>query len=219
MMWCIAGSEWIVLDGELRELRAGWACLFRPHEPQHTCYNQKDVHVLWVHFTGSGCEDLLRQCAIGGTPLFRVGTDAGIESIVAQTIEELNLKRQHWESICAALLRQALLLTGRHAAQQASQRQVSITMSEIVAHLHANYARSITVDELAAMAGMNRFALIRAFGEATSRSHGLRSGSPALPQTGSSWLQLPVRHRHGFNSHHVPQKLRYNGFGCAGGRS
>ena len=104
----------LALDGREVRVGAGGIILFRPREPQIYSFRANDNSVShYIHFTGSGCAELLGRLGISDLRVFDMGASRGYEEISAKMAREYTMKRPMWESWCAAYLYELLNIIAR----------------------------------------------------------------------------------------------------------
>ncbi len=99
---------------DTRDVPAGSIILFRPGETQKYCFLAEEQSICWyVHFTGSGCEELLAQLLPPDQQMMDIGRSTGCEMAMERMVQEYVLHRPFYRQACAAHLYQLLVLIGR----------------------------------------------------------------------------------------------------------
>ncbi len=100
-------EEWL-------QIPEGSVILFRPGEPQEYFFLAKDRSVShYIHFSGRGCEEILKGLNIEKLRYFTMGTSRSYEDVSARMVREYTMKRPLWEHCCAAYLYELLSIVGR----------------------------------------------------------------------------------------------------------
>ena len=150
---------------------AGTLILFHPDEPQYYRFFSKDQSIsLYLHFSGTGCKDLLQKSGIGERVTY-IGNSARLERIFEQLLDEHLLQKPCSNEICAGLLWQFIGLAGQKAKQK-GQRAVypEKNLDAICRRMHKDYFKNHSITEYAAMAHLSESRFSHAFKEQTGLS-------------------------------------------------
>lgn len=108
------GTCHLWLNDKWNEIQAGNIVLFRPFEPQRYFYIKDDNSIShYVHFTGIGCEHILKKLGIYDLAFFNMGQSASYVSISEQMVREFTMRKPMYKDWCASCLYQLLSLVGR----------------------------------------------------------------------------------------------------------
>ncbi len=103
--------------GAERDVPAGGVILYRPGEPQKYHYLAKERSIShYIHFTGVGCEALLKRLGLDALTVFDMGKSESYEELSARMAREFTMKKPFYESWCAAYLYQLLNIIARKYA-------------------------------------------------------------------------------------------------------
>ncbi len=163
----------IKLDGEETEAEAGNIILFRPGEPQEYCFFAGDNSIShYVHFTGSGCETLLKKLGIYDVRIFNMGRDEGYEKLSSRLLREFSLKNGMWEITCAGILAEMLGVIGRkHALRSSSVSKKSENrINTACRRIYENIDKNLTVSLLAEECFISESRFTHLFREVTGKS-------------------------------------------------
>ena len=164
----------VFFDGRWQKIPEGSVVLFRPFEPQRYYYLKTDNSVShYVHFTGIGCEHILKKLGIYGVAAFNMGRSSSYEKISEQMVREFTMRKPMYKDICASCLYQLLGIVGRKYVL----RQSNVNMkseSRINAACRAIYENIHEPPSISALAGdcylsISRF--LHLFKEVTGKSY------------------------------------------------
>lgn len=118
----------IVIDAQQQKFAQGTVVMFRPYEPQHYFYLQDDNSVShYIHFTGVGCEHILKKLGIYDLKIFSMGKSASYEKLSEEMVREFIMRKPMYKDLCASYLYRLLSIIGRKYAL----RQINVnTKSE-----------------------------------------------------------------------------------------
>ncbi len=146
------GVCYLTVNGTVKEIPAGNIILFRPYEPQHYHFRAIDNSIShYIHFTGVGCEKLLRSLGIDQITVFNMGTSATYEEISAKMIREYTIKRPHWETFAVGCLYELLALISRKYAfrNENISHKNEQSISKACRRIYENLASPPPLSELA----------------------------------------------------------------------
>ena len=149
--------------GERKDIPEGNIILFRPGEPQHYCLiaEQNSVSV-YIHFTGSGCEALMRWFLEQNTAVFYVGKSASCNILFERMSQEMLFKTELYEELCAAYLHQLLVQFHRRAKNHLEARpsHPEKRIGSVCSKMQREYNLDIPLEHYAAECclSMSRFA-------------------------------------------------------------
>ena len=104
----------LLLDDNWLEISPGNIVLFRPYEPQEYYYLKDDDSIShYIHFTGVGCEHILKKLGIYDLKLFDMGKSSTYTRISEQMVREFSMRKPMYKDWCASCLYQLLSLIGR----------------------------------------------------------------------------------------------------------
>lgn len=173
LLYVSMGQARHMLEGSWQTVRAGEAVLYRPGEPQMYTYEANTpARCHWVHFSGSGAEELLCACGMGKGTLFQVGEDREISQLFSRMVQEYQLKQRYHEQVSAALLNQIIALMGRNRRAQTDRAgyQTRQKLRGVVDYMNDHYTEPQSVSQYAERCGMDRYRFIHAFKECVGQS-------------------------------------------------
>ncbi len=105
LLYVAEGKCHITDDKQTKPIGEGNLILFMPGEPQEYACKKDDRSVLCsIHFTGTGCDALLKEIGMPDKHVLYVGTSKKILSVFEKTSREFTLKTPEYQSFCDAYL-------------------------------------------------------------------------------------------------------------------
>lgn len=103
-------------EGSSMDVTAGNMIIFAPDQPQHYCLRAGQNSVSsYIHFTGTGCGQLMSWFLSQQEQVFYVGKSATCNILMERMAQEMIFKSGLYEELCAAYLHQLLVLFQRKA--------------------------------------------------------------------------------------------------------
>ncbi len=167
------GVCYLESDSEIRAIPKGNVLLFRPGEPQQYHFRADNRSIShYIHFTGVGCEELLKKLGIFDISVFYMGTSATYEEISAKMVREYNLKSPHWETFAIGCLYELLSLIARkHFLRNDNiSHKSELCISKACRRIYDNLANPPSVSELAREAHLSVGRFSHLFSEAVGKS-------------------------------------------------
>ncbi len=104
-------------DGDLIA-KPGDIMVYRPKEIQNYTLKKDDGHnYYYIHFTGSGCEELLKKVGIGDKRVYSVGESETVKQIFERLERETLFKKPFFEERCLGLAYELFSVFGRKLFQ------------------------------------------------------------------------------------------------------
>lgn len=153
------GSMKVRIGDDERTVPAGTVFIGKPYERQYYAKTGKEpTGSYWLHFTGYGVADLLIKAKLGQESFFAIGVNDDIPRLFERITREEAERQPSFEHISASLLQELLFTVSRKLSirEQVERLNPQERMLYASFHLlHKNYARKLTVRELAAQAGFS----------------------------------------------------------------
>ncbi len=145
-------------DGDIRIsepiealMHPGDLIIYAPNTPFR--YNNEDhFSYYWVHFTGNAAAALLADAKIESNRVYSPGVLPQAISVVQTMFELFKYRAPVWEAEVAIRLAEFLLILGKNMMPDPDKNQ---HFRSTAAYMQKNFARPITVGELAEMAFMS----------------------------------------------------------------
>lgn len=152
LYYVASGKVHFFFDGKEKIIPKGNMVLFRPGDPQrYNIYSSEKPETYWVHFTGSGVEDLLDYYKFPkGENLFFTGNSQDYQHIFGQLIRELQMRRTNYEDLLALNLRTILIMINRYLSEgKNAGSQVIDEIEKAINYFNKNYNKPIIIEEYA----------------------------------------------------------------------
>lgn len=163
LLLCLDGSGVLSAGGTQRTIRAGDA-FFLPADCPHAYWPETERwEVRWVAFDGSAVPALLRQLDMTG-PQVAQGGAAVLQPIHERMVSEITGDRLQGSYLCSGLVYMSLMTFHQQLLSREDAR--SRLMTETLRFIDENYARDISLAEMAACAGVTQQHLCRVFRKA-----------------------------------------------------
>lgn len=126
------------IDDGWQKLSGGSFVLFRPHESQRYFYTANDDSIShYIHFTGTGCEQILKKLGIFDIKVFDIGKCPEYKKMSAELVCEFTMRKPMYREFCNSLLYKLLCIVGRKYALRTSnvnfksEERISAACNEI----------------------------------------------------------------------------------------
>lgn len=114
ILYIAEGKCYAEVGGESVVAEAGSLILYMPGKRQKYAFHKVDCSIsCYLHFTGTGCENLLFSLGFVREGVYPVGRSRMLVSVIEKMEREQNLKALHYESVCTAYLLEFLALASR----------------------------------------------------------------------------------------------------------
>ena len=170
-IYCVKGAGWCELAGKKHSVRAGEVLVIPPHTPHAYGADSKNPWTIhWFHAQGSRLDDFLAELNISTSgPVVFLGDDPQVLAIFEEVLDVLEhgyTPRQmlHASHALAHLL--AVMVRHRHESwreEPDTRQKISRTLAYMKQHLD----QPLSLDTLAALAGLSRSRYTALFREQT----------------------------------------------------
>ena len=119
MLYVRSGKAYYTLLGQEKAVSAGHIVFYYPGEPQFYHYlpgDQADIY--WIHFTGHSVTNELDRLNLYGQRILTVTTRDAYSRLFDSVIQELQLKRLHYNDVADALFKELLCYISREVSVQ-----------------------------------------------------------------------------------------------------
>lgn len=151
------GPMTVRMGGREHTLQPGSLFLYRPQEEQYYGHaSERKFLSYWVHFTGYGAEEILRNANLSDEGPFFAGVHNEIATVFENIMNELRDKKAGFELASASLLSYLLALLSRRI-ERGSGIKVDKRgeIYESIKYIHDNYTKELYVTELAEFAHLS----------------------------------------------------------------
>ncbi len=152
LLYVASGKTFFTCHGKAYTVTKGQMVLYRPGEPQDYIYHGTDKpEVYWVHFTGSEVQAFLEDLKLpAGENVFLCGSSPVYAQLFDQMIQELQLRRTHYDDLLPLLLRQILLSLNRFLEESRSfGTQILSEMEFAAKYFQVHYHEPICIEDYA----------------------------------------------------------------------
>ena len=142
ILYITRGFCYVYDNGRKIKIGKGNIILFYPGEQQrYEFYASDDPISCYIHFTGTGCTELLRKLSLCGRRYFQVGESTALDKIFTRMQNEHNLKKKFGEEMCAAYLTEFLYVAARIiSGQSAGGERPDSAIDSVRKFMHENYS-------------------------------------------------------------------------------
>ncbi len=172
ILYCTEGKYEIVGSDTASELLPGNGYIFLPGTMQYyRKASEENASRFWVHFAGTGSEDVLKKAGLyfdGGIEFL---SDGRIEAAFEELTKEFRLRRPGHELICQGLLVKLLGVLASCRPGVGSEKQMEKErLYPAIKRMHEGYYDKITVEELAFLCELSPSRFMHAFKDAVGSS-------------------------------------------------
>lgn len=169
LLYIARGRCQVWRDGQQFTAQEGSLVLFLPGEPQDYAFRAADQSIsCYLHFSGVGCEELLRQVGLWGHAIYPLGRSRSIEALFEQMRTEYTLRRPFSEGMLGAYLWQFFSLVGRKiAALQSPSGPNRSRIDQVCLLMHEEYAQNQPLTRYAEFCSLSLSRFSHLFKEAT----------------------------------------------------
>ncbi len=147
ILYITSGICRVALAEEEKQVTAGNIILFRPYEPQQYAFLAQDGSVSsYIHFSGTGCETLLKKLGLYDEQIIEVGKNDRLERIFARMEREFAVKAPFFTETCASFLMQFLALAAR---LRTDKGRAGFRIERAVSAMYSDYADNRSVADYA----------------------------------------------------------------------
>lgn len=158
------GPQWV---------ERGQLVLYKPGEPQHYTYFANDKpQAYWIHFTGVGCEELLRICGLWRDMVYTVGACVEFTDLIVKIIKEIQIQSPQYNLLCQGYLLQLIAIVGRRLEQRnhSTQARKYEKLVTVIEAMHNEYQDTRDIDDYAAMCHLSSSRFLHLFKQYTGMS-------------------------------------------------
>lgn len=144
---------------------AGSVVLYLPLERQEYMFYEETPSVsYYMHFSGTGCEEILKKLRLYGKRVITVGKSKTIEKAYDKMIEEFFSKRPFFEDFCAEALWRILLLIARRAEYSSgSVERIDDRIFKVQKLMQEEYDQNLPVSHYAELCNLSESRFLHVF--------------------------------------------------------
>lgn len=172
ILYIAEGRCSVTSKGETIEAPKGSVIVYLPGQPQEYSFNPDDGSIsYYIHFTGSGCEQLMHDTALNKNNIFYIGKSHTLEELFDTLISEYKQKLKFGTQRMNGILIEIISVIGRKNAYMMSGGSDTNKRFEMVCeYIHNNFAKSLTLKELATMCSLSESRFSHLFTEIFGKS-------------------------------------------------
>ncbi|WP_284239512.1 helix-turn-helix domain-containing protein [Paenibacillus glycanilyticus] len=170
LIYITGGKGYFRFQDETVEVASGSLVIYAPGQPQQYSYYAEDgTEVYWIHFTGYGAYELLRQSGLLEQSVYTVGVMEEVVVLFKKMIQELNSHRPLAGQLVTAYLLEMIALLGRRlqTGDEPGAQGRHPDINQMIAYIHEKYSDNLSISELAAECSLSVFRFIHKFKEVT----------------------------------------------------
>lgn len=172
-----AGSR-VMVAGDILDVNVGDIVIINPYE-MHANVNLAQEPVMYYSIVidvdflqGNGVQDFeLRRILLEEGKRFKnhICANQRLQSIIKNTFEEMQGKKEHYRAIVKGLMAEffGLLIRDYLLGEETKVERLNVKKAEVVlpalSKIHADYNKKITVDELAELCSISKYYFCRTF--------------------------------------------------------
>ena len=172
ILYVADGFCYFTYNGETFKIPKGNIILFYPYERQQYAFHACDKSVSYfIHFTGTGCEKILKKANPENKRVIYTGKSIRLEEVFDKLIREHSLKQHSYEMYCSGLLIELFSIISRYASinrENIKKKQEKI-IEDALLSIYKDLA-NVTVSELAARYYLSTGRFSHIFKEVTGSS-------------------------------------------------
>lgn len=153
LVYVVSGKMRACSYDECRDLTAGSVFIIPPNTPYRgTCFIDEKMSFLWVHFTGSCVEEILKRYKIGLFPCtHKASTENSISARFQRLFDGFARNDSYRSYDLSSLLDRLLIEIGRSIEKNETERA---RLSKSIRYINESYATQIKIPDLAKMENM-----------------------------------------------------------------
>lgn len=168
ILYIAEGCCYVTENNTVLEAPAGSIIIYRPKEPQQYKFSGKIKSIsYYIHFSGTGCEDLINRFSMSAGRIFHIGRSSKLETTMANMIEDFHLKKPFYEQFCHAHLMRILSIIGTkiYSIENSGESILNNKIIEIMKIMHNEYAENKSVSYYADIFGLSESRFTHIFKE------------------------------------------------------
>lgn len=166
LIYITKGNACFNINGQTEEIMEGNCILYRPGEFQYYTYHGNCApEVYWIHFTGTGVNELLAAAGLSGRQRFTIGESSIPVNYYKKIITEMQLKRTLYNEAINAAFIELLVFIGRKLCSD--EKQGDVTRNEnlhaVIELLNTHYKQNWSIEKLAGMVSLSPYRFMHNF--------------------------------------------------------
>ena len=172
ILYIAEGRCFVTLKGEKTEAPKGSVIVYLPSQPQEYSFFPEDGSVsYYIHFTGSGCEQLMHDTALDEKNVFYIGKSHTLEELFNTLISEYKQKLKFGTHRMNGILLEIISVIGRKNAYMLSGvSDTNKLIGAVCEYIHNNFSEKLTLKELATKCNLSESRFSHLFTEIFGKS-------------------------------------------------
>ncbi|MBR5308623.1 MAG: AraC family transcriptional regulator [Clostridia bacterium] len=157
ILYIVSGVCYATIDGREYTVKEGMTAMFLPNRPQEYRFLARDKsESVWIHFTGVGCEQYLRELGIYDKPVLEVGKSSELIGAVNAMLRTKALTSDGSADVCDGYLMLVLSIMARDArlGRENEGRFSEVTM--VADYMSRYYKTALPISEYAAKCHLSK---------------------------------------------------------------
>lgn len=172
ILYIAEGRCFVTSNGKTTEAPKGSVIVYLPDQPQEYSFCSEDGSIsYYIHFTGSGCKQLMQDTALDEKNIFYIGKNHTLEGLFDTLISEYKQKLKFGTQRMNGILLEIISIIGRTNAYMLSGTGDTNKRFETVCeYIHNNFSENLTLKELAAKCNLSESRFSHLFTELFEKS-------------------------------------------------
>lgn len=168
ILYILSGVCYATICGKEYKVTQGCIALFPPNIPQEYRFYKKDKsESVWMHFTGVGCTDYLRELGLLDKSVFEVGKSAELMSAVDAMIRTKASGDSENDIVSDSYLYVVLAIMSRHIKYGGEKSKRYSEVAGVIDYMNKNYKTALPVSDYAKMCHLSKSRFEHVFKENT----------------------------------------------------
>jgi len=152
LQYLLEGEMEIRIDGKKQIMRKGDIITYFPHTSyQYAMHGDKAVNYYWIHFTGNGSEDLMKNCKIENKKIAHLGVNKQVILSFDRLFDTYIVHDSFFElSTCEIIVAIYLEIAKTLAVESGDCPEIDKRLNRVIRYIHKNYNTPIEIGALAA---------------------------------------------------------------------
>ncbi len=151
IQYLISGNLKVFLKEETKEMKPGQLIVYYPNtEYRYGMYDNKELIYYWVHFTGTGADELIRNSNIANRQILDIGIDDELIGLYDDIFKEFIIRDDNFENAVAAdILKILVLLNRKIQSNVLNTESLNKNIYQSLDYIHKNFSSKIKISTLA----------------------------------------------------------------------
>lgn len=170
ILYIAKGCCYVTESNEEIAAPEGSVIIYLPHERQeYKFYSDKESTSYFIHFSGTGCEELIEKFDLASKRIFYVGKSSQLINLYQNLIDDFQLKQPYFEYSCRGYLLTILAVISRKSKHKALNHTKK-SIEEVCRQMHTNFASNMPMQYYANICNLSESRFSHIFKEQTGES-------------------------------------------------